>query len=283
MANPTTGEALSSVGDWLAHLEDIEKVAAELTLAHWLGVERTRIIGFPDTLVPACLHPQILTWAKALRQGVPLAYLTGQHGFWDMTLEVDTSVLVPRPETELLVEETLQIVRHSPSSDRARKLLDLGTGSGAIAIALSRELPTWQVTGVDNQADSLTLAKRNAASFNAPIRFVLSDWFSQLDDQWNIILGNPPYIAPDDPHLPGLQAEPRHALVADEEGLADIRHIAQTAPSFLQPGGWLMLEHGYDQGAQVRALFVGNGFEDVASIMDLGGHERVTRGRFGHE
>ncbi|MDF3873211.1 peptide chain release factor N(5)-glutamine methyltransferase, partial [Pseudomonas putida] len=207
-----------------------------------------------------------------------VAYILGQQGFWKIDLEVAPHTLIPRPDTELLVETALELQPASPA-----KVLDLGTGTGAIALALASDRPAWQVTAVDRVEEAAALAERNRQRLglgNAQVR--VSHWFDSLaGERFDLIVSNPPYIAAADPHLVAgdVRFEPSSALVAGADGLDDLRVIAAQAPAHLLPGGWLLLEHGYDQAASVRALLAEQGFIEVASRTDLGGHERITLGR----
>ncbi len=222
--------------------------------------------------------PDIRRLPAARRGGEPVAYILGQQGFWKIDLEVAPHTLIPRPDTELLVETALELQPASPA-----KVLDLGTGTGAIALALASDRPAWQVTAVDRVEEAAALAERNRQRLglgNAQVR--VSHWFDSLaGERFDLIVSNPPYIAAADPHLVAgdVRFEPSSALVAGADGLDDLRVIAAQAPAHLLPGGWLLLEHGYDQAAAVRALLAEQGFIEVASRTDLGGHERITLGR----
>jgi release factor glutamine methyltransferase len=214
--------------------------------------------------------------------GEPVAYILGQQGFWSLELEVAPHTLIPRPDTELLVETALALLPGTPST-----LLDLGTGTGAIALALACERPAWRLTGVDRVPEAVALAERNRARLKlSNVRFIESQWFSALaDERYQLIVSNPPYIAADDHHLAegDVRFEPSSALVAGADGLDDIRLIIAQAPEHLEARGWLLLEHGFDQAVAVRELLSARGFSAVESRRDLGGHERISLGRFPHE
>nr|WP_276606634.1 peptide chain release factor N(5)-glutamine methyltransferase [Haliea sp. SAOS-164] len=252
---------------------------AEVLLCHCLDKPRSWLYTWPDAEVADDVHQQFAVLLERRAQGEPVAHLTGSRGFWSLELAVESSTLIPRPETETLVEWALEL----PLPDSAA-VLDLGTGTGAIALALASERPAWQVTGVDAEPAAIELARRNARRCGlAQVVFELSDWFAALGDaRYHLVVGNPPYIAPDDPHLQrgDLRFEPHSALVAAADGLADLKHIVATARGHLQPGGWLLLEHGYEQGAAVRELFSEAGYAEVQTRHDLGGRERITGGQY---
>jgi release factor glutamine methyltransferase len=258
------------------------RLDAELLLAHVLGKSRSYLHTWPERELDA---QQLECYQAALSRrqaGEPVAYILGQQGFWSLELEVASHTLIPRPDTELLVETVLALLPATPAA-----LLDLGTGTGAIALALASERPAWRLTGVDRVAEAVALAERNRARLKlANASFVASHWFSALAGQrYQLIVSNPPYIAADDRHLAegDVRFEPSSALVAGADGLDDIRLIIQQAPNYLQAGGWLLLEHGFDQAAAVRELLSARGFSAVESRRDLGGHERISLGRFDNE
>lgn len=258
------------------------RLDAELLLAHVLGKPRSYLRTWPEREPDAAQCAAFAALLERRRAGEPVAYLLGRQGFWSLELEVAPHTLIPRPDTELLVETALALGPGGPA-----RVLDLGTGTGAIALALACERPAWQVLGVDRVAEAVALAERNGARLGlANARFVESRWFSALaGERFRMIVGNPPYIAADDRHLGegDVRFEPASALVAGADGLDDIRLIVLEAPEHLEAGGWLLLEHGYDQAEAVRALFAARGFTDVESRRDLGGHQRITLGRWNGE
>ena len=231
-----------------------------------------------------------------IQQGTPLAYLTGQQEFWSLDFAVNEHTLIPRPDTEVLVEQVLHWINTQPNEQSNgianKRLLDLGAGSGCIAISLAHELKlanklkqvSWQVVAVDLSTEALKVAQHNALSNAVDIEFVHSSWYKALCTQgeqlFDVIVSNPPYIDESDEHLAGLLAEPISALSAPNQGLADIEHIIKYAPQYLQEGGLLAIEHGFDQGLAVHQLFIDNHFIKVKTIQDFGGNDRVTLGQF---
>ncbi|CAI8804948.1 MULTISPECIES: peptide chain release factor N(5)-glutamine methyltransferase [Pseudomonas] len=250
----------------------------ELLLAAAIGKSRSYLHTWPERIVSSEAALTFADYLQRRRAGEPVAYILGQQGFWNLDLEVAPHTLIPRPETELLVETALQLL---PAS--AVKLLDLGTGTGAIALALASERPQWQVTAVDRVLEAVALAERNRQRLqlnNVTVRS--SHWFDALGgERYDLIISNPPYIAAADPHLVAgdVRFEPSSALVSGDDGLDDLRSIVSQAPAHLLPGGWLLLEHGYDQAAAVRELLARHDFEQIESRLDLNGHERITLGR----
>jgi len=266
-----------TVTQWLEQHRHLPHLEREWLLCHHLGLDRSSLLTHPEQTIDSRTEQQLDAHVLRLSKGEPLAYLLGERGFWDFTLTVSPAVLVPRPETETLVEQAL--VR-TQSGDR---VLDLGTGSGAIAIALSREIEAREadvwILAVDRSEAALEIARDNANRLAPSVEFRLSDWFQQIGGTFNVIVANPPYVAEADPHLPDLAFEPQTALVSGPDGLDDLRTIIGCAPDHLLPGGWLLVEHGYDQAADVERLFGDTGFENIELIEDLGGQPRVTAGR----
>ncbi len=254
------------------------RLDAEWLLAAALGKSTSYLRTWPEREVPADCAERFAADLARRRQGEPVAYILGRQGFWSLELEVAADTLIPRPDTELLVETALQLLPATPA-----RVLDLGTGTGAIALALAVERPSWQVCGVDRVEAAVALAERNRLRLGlGNAAFSVSDWFAALGaERFEMIVSNPPYIPASDPHLQqgDVRFEPQSALVAGADGLDDIRLIISQASTHLHPGGWLLLEHGYDQGEAVRALLVHHGFADVQSRLDLSGYERISLGR----
>lgn len=288
----TGDEPPTSIALWLQHAATELLPLAGLDVAiSDVRLEARRLLGDVLDLTPTALQMRLndaLTQAEqtlladALQrrlQGEPLAYITGRWWFWDLELEVAPCTLIPRPDTELLVEQALAL----PLPAKA-KVLDLGTGTGAIALALAKAKPDWQLSAVDFNPDAVALALRNQQRLQLPnCQICQSDWFSALGAQrFDLILSNPPYIDEHDPHLQqgDVKFEPLSALVAPDAGLADLQHICQNAPVFLTDGGWLWLEHGYQQADVVQQLLQKAGFTEVTSRRDYAGQWRISGGRF---
>ena len=269
-----------------AKSKGVDRIDAQLLLLFCLGKsqsDRAWLIAHDDAVVDSAIAQQFTALCQQRLNGVPLAYLVGEKPFFGINLHVDSRVLVPRPDTETLVDWALSI-------QATRTVLDLGTGSGAIALAIKHTQPEWKVTAIDYSADALDVARGNASRLGLDIDFVQSAWFDALKTEhdharfdltkFDLIISNPPYIADDDPHMAALKHEPKQALTSGDEGLDDIRRIIQDAPAFLNPDGWLLLEHGYDQAAKVRALLKSQGFSQVRSKLDLAGIERCSGGQW---
>ncbi|WOJ98316.1 peptide chain release factor N(5)-glutamine methyltransferase [Congregibacter brevis] len=250
---------------------------AQLLLCAALDKPRSYLIAWPEADVPAAAERRYRDWLQKRVQGVPIAYLLGARDFWSLSLQVNEATLIPRADTELLVETALSL---DLSGDAA--VLDLGTGSGAIALALAKERPFWRITAVEQSIEAFEVARANGEHLGLQrIEWLLGDWYSKLSGRrFSLIVSNPPYIAEGDPHLINgdLRFEPRSALASGVDGLDDIREIIDSAPMHLEPGGQLFLEHGFAQGTPVRALLTAAGFLNVGSSRDLAGHERVSGG-----
>lgn len=257
---------------------DTAKLEAELLLAGCLRQDRVYLKTWPEKVLNTT---QIDCYQAALarrRKGEPIAYILGEKEFWSMPIKVDSNTLIPRPETELLVEQALICLPMS-----ACKMLELGTGSGAISIALAVERPEWQVTAVDNSAAALTVAKRNAERQEAEVTWLRSDWFSEVKGSYDLIICNPPYVADNDPHLEqgDVRFEPRSALVSGTDGLDAIRHIIATSPNFLKPNGYLILEHGYNQQTAVLELLKAHQYTNISGLKDDSKQDRLVIARTG--
>ncbi|AIR89467.1 peptide chain release factor N(5)-glutamine methyltransferase [Pseudomonas cremoricolorata] len=257
---------------------DSARLDAELLLAAALGKSRSYLRTWPERIVSSEAAQCFQGYLARRRSGEPVAYILGHQGFWTLELEVAPDTLIPRPDTEVLVETALALLPATPA-----QVLDLGTGTGAIALSLASERPAWQVTAVDRVEAAVALAERNRQRLDlSNVRVLASNWFAGLAGQrFELILSNPPYIPEHDPHLlrGDVRFEPSSALVAGADGLDDLRQIIAQAPQHLQAGGWLLLEHGYDQAPAVRELLARQGFVEVESRLDLGGHARVSLGR----
>lgn len=253
----------------------LPRVEAEVLTAHALRQRSSALYAFPERAVSAALARRHANCIERRQRGEPVAYITGERGFWNLTLAVDRRTLIPRPETERLVEAAL--ARMSPGAS----VLDLGTGSGAVALAVSASCPAANVHGVDCDPDCVALARHNAQRLGINATFFESDWFSAVQGTYDAILANPPYIAEDDPHLRrgDLRFEPREALVGGSDGLSHLRRIVREAPNYLARGGTLLVEHGYDQAESILALFRDAGFEGIETLSDLASHPRVTLGQ----
>jgi release factor glutamine methyltransferase len=275
----TVGESIRLAAAQLQ--SESARLDAELLLCHVLGVSRSWLYAWPDKELEAEQQQRFDGLVARRAAGEPIAHLLGEREFWSLSLKVTPDTLIPRPETELLVERALSLL----ANDIPCRVADLGTGSGAVALAIARERPLCSVVASDLSQAALAVARENAERNRVTnVTFRPGRWCAALGEQkFELIVSNPPYIADDDPHLSqgDVRFEPRSALVAGGDGLDDIRTIIDESRRHLRPGGWLLLEHGYEQGAAVRRLLEENGYERVASWRDLAGHERVTGGRTG--
>jgi release factor glutamine methyltransferase len=256
------------------------RIDSEVLMQHVLQKDIAWLIGYGDTLATADHTKAFFDLVAKRYTGQPIAYLTGSRDFWTLKLKVNKNVLIPRPDTETLVEEAIERL----PKDRAIMVLDLGTGSGAIALSIAKERPLAKVIAIEYQAEALELAKQNALRNKIEnVEFRQSDWFAAIDpsEQFDLIASNPPYVEPGDPHLQqgDLRFEPITALTAVESGFADIRNIIETAPSQLKDNGWLIIEHGFNQAERVAELFQNNGFSEVTLCQDINHLPRCTLGK----
>ncbi|MCK9140070.1 peptide chain release factor N(5)-glutamine methyltransferase [Haemophilus influenzae] len=284
--------------EWLAQAEsdlaqknptENSKIDALVLLQHATGKSRTQILAFDDTEIDEKVRLKLTALLDRRLKGEPIAYILGEKEFWSLPLNVSKGTLIPRPDTEILVEKALQIalvkLEENPPHFR---ILDLGTGTGAIALALASELSSicqkrqisLEIIGVDLMPDVVALAQSNAERNKLNVQFLQSRWFGNITGQFDLIVSNPPYIDAQDEHLRqgDVRFEPLSALVANDEGYADLRHIIELAPSYLNSNGVLLLEHGWQQGEKVRSIFQENHWEMVETVRDYGDNERVTLG-----
>ncbi len=258
---------------------DTPRLDAEVLLAHCLQKSRTYLRTWPERELSAEQYTAFTALVERRAQGEPVAHITGSREFWSLPLTVNDTTLIPRPDTEILIEQALAL----PLPPEAR-VLDLGTGTGAIALALKSERPGWTIDATDQSAAAVALAQANAAQLQLPVRVWQSAWFAAVPstDRYHLIVSNPPYIAADDIHLQqgDVRFEPRSALVADAAGLADLQHLIETAPDYLHDGGYLLLEHGWQQGESVRSLLCQNGYQQVHTWRDYGNLDRISQGLY---
>ncbi|HEY7773145.1 MAG TPA: peptide chain release factor N(5)-glutamine methyltransferase [Marinagarivorans sp.] len=276
----------------LTEVSDSPRLDAELLLAAASGLNRTYFYTWPEKVLNAEVEAKFLALLARREQGEPIAHITGMREFWSLPLSVNNTTLIPRPDTEVLVEVALQQLAAYPAGagncDHPPRILDLGTGTGAIALALASEYPKACITGIDQSAAAVALAQKNAHSLGlAQVKFSIGSW---LDETWceaikaagpfDLIVSNPPYIDASDPHLScgDVRFEPIQALVAPDNGLADIRQIIALACELLKPGASLWLEHGWQQAEAVAALLADAGFRQITTRSDYGGNPRITGG-----
>lgn len=265
--NPSVGQCLTSCS-----LPPLEARA----LLQWAsGLARETLIAHPERLLEAAIVERFRQAASQRQNGMPLAYLVGVQEFYGRPFRVTPDVLIPRPETEHLIEHALE--RIAPQAPA--RILDLGTGSGCLAISLALERPRAQVHAIDLSAPALSVARANAQALGAQVTFTQSHWFEHVQGRFHLIVANPPYIEATDPHLPALRFEPLAALTDNADGLSALRHIIQTAPQYLAPGGWLLTEHGHDQANAVQTLYTQAGFHAIQSHHDLAGLARLCLGQ----
>lgn len=270
---------LANAANTLSSHSDSPLLDAEVLLGFVLDKPRTYLRAWCDNTLTDQQQISFATLIKQRQQGIPIAYLTGTREFWSRDFTVTSDVLIPRPDTELLIELSLELI----PKNLAVKLIDLGTGSGIIAVTLAVERPNAQVIAVDASKAALNIAQHNAQQHQLTnIEFYQSNWFSHVPNEpFDLVISNPPYIAPDDEHLQqgDVRFEPKSALIADNKGLSDIEIIADKARGYLKPAGHLLIEHGYNQAPQVQAIFNMLAYDKVQSYRDLSGQPRVTYGQ----
>ncbi|WP_394147590.1 peptide chain release factor N(5)-glutamine methyltransferase [Shewanella atlantica] len=275
----TLAEALDWASSQLNNISDTPKLDAEVMLLHIIHKQRGYLYTWPDERLSSEQKTAFGEMVARRLLGTPIAHIVGEREFWSLPFMVNPTTLIPRPDTEILVETALNL----PLSDNAR-VLDLGTGTGAIALSLAYEKPDWQVTAVDKIIEAVALAKANREHLKLnQVEIIQSDWFDAIDCyDFNLIVSNPPYIDEADEHLSqgDVRFEPQSALTAGEEGFADLYHIAAAARDYLAPGGYLLLEHGYQQAIQLREKMTELGYENVATVRDFGSNDRCTLGRW---
>lgn len=254
----------------------VDRLDAQILLSTVLQRPRSWLLAHDQDALPHEQADQFMAWTQRRAQGEPLAYLLGDKEFYGLTLRVSPDVLIPRPDTETLVEWALALIPAEPGF----KVLDLGTGSGAIALALQHQRPHAQVAAVDASPAALAIAQANARQLALPVESLQGSWFEPVAArQFDLIVSNPPYIAEDDEHLQALGFEPKQALTSGKDGLDDLRLIISKASLHLTAGGWLLLEHGHDQAAAVSGLLQAHGFSQITTRIDLGGNPRCTGGK----
>ncbi|MEY8198143.1 MAG: peptide chain release factor N(5)-glutamine methyltransferase, partial [Colwellia sp.] len=263
----------------LASCSDSAKLDAQILLGFVLNKERSYLLTWPEKTLTKQTEQQYLALLQRRIVGEPIAYIVGVQEFWSLPFRVSPATLIPRPDTEVLVELVLERFGDLDSL----QCLDLGTGTGAIALALASEQPNWKIEAIDFSLDAVTLAKQNAQDLQlAQVNIFQSDWFSAINERkFDIIVSNPPYIDVLDEHLSqgDVRFEPESALVADEQGLGDIKHIAQQALKFLNTQGSLFFEHGFEQGEAVRNILTALGYDNAQTVRDFNGHDRITWAR----
>ena len=271
---PTHAQALAQ-----AHTLGLARIDAQMLLLHAVGrpdAGRAWLLAHDTDAMVEAVHAQFIALCQRRLAGEPVAYLTGRKEFYGLPLQVDARVLDPRPDTETLVDWALEVIAPLASP----RVVDLGTGSGAIALALQSQRTDAQVLAVDASTDALAVALANAERLGLPVQFQPANWLAGVEGLFDAIVSNPPYIPSADPHLAALTHEPLQALASGADGLEDIRTIVAQAPTHLRPGGWLLLEHGYDQAQAVKALLATHGFAQVQSRNDLAGIARCTGGQW---
>lgn len=270
----TTVKTCLALSQELEPISDSARLDTEVLLAKAINKPRAFLYTWAEQELGTAELERFNDWFQRRLNGEPIAYILGEKEFWSLNFKVNAHVLIPRPETELLVETVLEILADEPKS-----ILDLGTGSGAIALALAHERPNWEILGVDESQAAVALAIENCRALGLTnVAINRSYWYKNVQGRFDAIVCNPPYISDDDSHLGegDVRFEPRSALVAAQNGLADLKVVITGAPNFMMDRGLLFVEHGWQQGPAVRELFSSNGFENINTKKDLAGHDRMT-------
>ena len=272
----TVSEALDWATEQLSESDDA-RLDSQVLLAYALNVSRTWLFTWPDKALDGAILTAFNALIEERKSGTPIAYITGYRDFWSLRLKVTPDTLIPRADTELLVETALTLKNVEKSCD----VIDLGTGTGAIALSLANECPSWRITATDINPETLAVAKENAQTLELSVSFKESAWFDAINDCYDLVISNPPYIESNDPHLQqgDLRFEPAGALASGQDGLDDIRLLVQQALKHLKKDGYLLLEHGYQQAEAVRSLMAKAGYIDIETHQDIEDRNRVTLGK----
>ena len=272
----TVSEALDWATEQLSESDDA-RLDSQVLLAYALNVSRTWLFTWPDKALDGATLTAFNALIEERKSGTPIAYITGYRDFWSLRLKVTPDTLIPRADTELLVETALTLKNVEKPCD----VIDLGTGTGAIALSLANECPSWRITATDINPKTLAVAKENATTLELAVSFKESAWFDAINDRYDLVISNPPYIESDDPHLQqgDLRFEPAGALASGQDGLDDIRLLVQQALKHLKKDGYLLLEHGYQQAESVRTLMADAGYIDIETHQDIEDRDRVTLGK----
>ena len=272
----TVSEALDWATEQLS-ASDEARLDSQVLLAYALNVSRAWLFTWPDKALDGATLTAFNALIEERKSGTPIAYITGYRDFWSLRLKVTPDTLIPRADTELLVETALTLKNVEKPCD----VIDLGTGTGAIALSLANECPSWRITATDINPKTLSVAEENAKALDLNVRFKASAWFDDIKERFDLVISNPPYIESDDPHLQqgDLRFEPAGALVSGHDGLDDIRLLVQQALKHLNKGGYLLLEHGYQQAEAVRTLMADAGYIDIETHQDIEDRDRVTLGK----
>ncbi|CCQ09672.1 Methylase of polypeptide chain release factors [Pseudoalteromonas luteoviolacea B = ATCC 29581] len=276
MSLPNLAQAIAWASERFDKSSDSPKLDAQVLLLHVIGKPRSYLYGWSDESLTELQYTQFKACVARREKGEPVAHITGTKEFWSLPFFVDSSTLIPRPDTETVVEYVLGL-----GMPKSIRLLDLGTGTGAIALSLASEQPNWDITAIDYSEDAVSLAKRNQHALDLPhVKILQGSWFEPVMDAplFDVIVSNPPYIDPIDPHLSqgDVRFEPLSALIAPENGFADLRHIIENGAQYLKSGGVMVLEHGYDQATVIQNFFAQFAYINILTIKDIAGCDRIT-------